>query len=496
VTFYQFVPDRTFLYTEAIGSVWVPYLEPTEGHFEVNRSPGPRLTSHAWSPLGVSTDGSPVLVICACSNTTVDFRVLGCRSGYPFVELFESSNLCDILREQWLRLMLYSPRKLPMTEMYPSFSSCNEPPQQRGIASFYPKSVVRGSSLLATGWGELIFIWHLSSGKNPYVLGAVSPTCSHSVHNPIVSIGWSSMALDSIGDSSDVVGFSVILSDGKSQAFEISIKELNQNIEIEHIHASPISADPVSYTFSRKMEQKDTLQWRSGAGLCLAACSSPNAALDFALKRTSGSVHITRFLSVTTIADAVRMIISVVSLDDDKPVMDLAIALGNLYSLQPESKLVDKRLLPLDQDDLLGSVIFRLTHMDIDYSQVPETVRKRLAFGLHHLHSRVDPMAAANSRARFSERKMILSCISGGPRLESSIAPCAQCDSMTKVMDDHQFVVCENHHRFEICQDSREALRREAIRCNFCWLAVNESSELAVRVCQICRLGVTSSIVR
>ena len=490
----QFVPDRTFSFTEPISSISVPFFEPVEEFAQGNCLQTTRLTNHAWSPLGLSVDGSPILVICLCSNNTLDFRVLGCGQRYPFIEFSETSNLCEILREEWLRLVLFSTIKQPITRKYPSLSGCIEPPQPRGIASFSPNSIGTGSSLLAIGWGELIFIWRMSSGKNPVVLGAISPTGSHTVENPIASFTWSAQPPKSLDASCDLLGLSVVLSDGGSQTLEIRIKKLNQEIEIEDIHASPISRRQGSHSFSKNVGHKDTLNSTLGVGLCLATCPSPNAALDFALKRTSGSVHITRSLALTSVADAIRMMISVVSQYENKPVTDLAVALGNLYSLDLESKSAETRILPLDQNDLLGSVAVRLTQECLDYSQVSESVGKRLAFGLHHLHSRIDPIAAANSRARISERKMILSRITGNS-LERLVDPCIRCNSELKVMDDCQYALCENQHRFELCQESMQPLRREAVRCNFCWLAVNNGSMPSVHVCQICRIGITSSVV-
>ena len=116
----------------------------------------------------------------------------------------------------------------------------------------------------------------------------------------------------------------------------------------------------------------------------------------------------------------------------------------------------------------------------------------KLALGLHHVHSQLDYLAASSTRARISERRIIIEQIIG--RHIPHTVSCIGCSDLSARVDmvSHKFYsTCSNNHRYALCQVEYIPINSViAVEC--CWCSsVYCTPDPDISLCRFCRIGIT-----
>ena len=346
---------------------------------------------------------------------------------------------------------------------------------------------LNSSAILVTAWGRVAVVWVIQ-GDSQTPVGCIEIPEADFVQNPLMSVSVGEL-LPSSGDEKECE-VSFALFDGTACVWSLTFSHVDNSLVRAVCKAGPfkiLSTISLSKPIGHKTFTSESIQ----GGTCLSGCSTPNDAYDLIVRRTARSIQIFQFMAlpqeVTTILE--RIIDAAAS--STRPLTDLALALGQVYVPKPG------KISQLDTNDLLRSVINRFTHGEsmMDLSRITdEKTGAQLAFGLHSLHTRIDPIAASSKRARCSEKQTLLQYqgIPVNPAIECPLCnePDCQIDS------EFHKAVCRKSpdHSFLICQASMEPLRLEtpAVECNFCRSVMKlEPGQTSINTCRICRIGIT-----
>lgn len=399
---------------------------------------------------------------------------------YLSVTFSEAFSLTDELRHQWLRIPLYSPSLIPLSEKYASLSYVLS-----GVRSFVrwcPSGLPSSRGLLVTAWNDLVFIWIISDDSRR-VLCCLSPTGGDGGTHPITSLSVSE--LESVGTSRAQLGLAVDLVGGSRSEWTVI---LDLRSPCVHAVSEHVSSPPVALTFAKPLGHKD---FTSSVPEGVALSATSDGAFDYLLRRTSRSVQIMRRIHTPSISSLIASMIDVTS-RTSRPLLDLAAGLAELYVPRPG------KLEELSESELLRSVIKRLLGEDanlLDVSRLTPESATQLAVGLHHMHSRIDPIAASNPRARASERKLLLAVSGKAPPMDK---PCTMCgEGHCGASEDVRLWICHrNDRKAPLCQLTMVPLtpEDETVTCCFCQ-SVYKFQDKRTETCRICRIGVVDSLV-
>lgn len=448
-----------------------------------------RLQRFAWSPMGISDAGEPLLAIAVHSNDNLLFKILGYRHLFPKLQFFERDSLNELLRSNWLSIPLFAPERTVITAKYPSISMCFEPLCPRGSVAWLPAPFVSSVGMLAIGCGDVAFLVMVSP-ESVQVLACFSPKEAEMQANPI-----SSLSLSNRADDRQMVLLAMTLFNGTVCTFDISFECSVEGVPAGVRSCSLQSSEAfLTPSLAKSIGYKGLNSSSAGEGVCLGACSSPNGAYDYVAKRTSRCIELMRRVAVSSIEGAlIRLLES--AKDLSKPLLDLVYAITQLY--RREHHLDTSKLAAIDPKDPLHGIVERLVrqsaseHITKTISQLPMDIRSQISFGLHHLHSTIDPVAGTHRRARIAERKALLAAVRGGENILN--VRCPLCDEAARIDEDGTRGKCVYGHGFAVCALSGQPAQPQAVSCNFC-SSINISQTRAKDVCQVCRIGLASRL--
>jgi hypothetical protein len=208
------------------------------------------------------------------------------------------------------------------------------------------------------------------------------------------------------------------------------------------------------------------------------------------LRRTSRSAQILRALSFPWSVEMILQKLVQAANSPTRPLIDLTAALVELYT--PRSGKMN----PFDSEKPLESIFSRWTHSEANQvpMQLDESIKVKLAFGLHHLHSRIDPIAASSQRIRKAERMALLDLQRIPMNPEES---CPKCQDGNLVIDsDQRRGTCsqDDRHSFLICQMTMEPVSGLGSECCFCQAIMKYVGGQSSVCCPVCRIGITNAI--
>lgn len=433
----------------------------------------------SWSPMGITSSGASLLAISAHSDMSVSFKLFECKAKLCSADFVEVASLVEILREYWLTLPLFQyghSLHAPVTETYQSLSLCLDGFVQKSMVKWSPVRLSDGSGVLFTSWGAIAIVWKIFERKQIPLLALQFPSADFT-ENPVQSISINSLECDSL------IIEATLFDETVSQWTVTFVDSAVQRVSSELIAERVPEAGP-----HKVLNYKDFTSETIPGGMSLGACSSPNGAFDFVLRRTSRSVQLfSRLSEPFTVSAILQRIIDCSG--SNKPLLDLAAALTSVYRARPG------KLSPISVDDPLESTLTRFLHGEtqVSSSHLTRDIRLKLAFALHALHSRIDTIAASAPRTRQSERKILMHLI--GMRGNRPVS-CTSCGaSECSIDDDLRKAACmaSPNHSFLLCQKTMEPLNMElAIECSFCSCVSNLFAEQKpVAICSICRIGFT-----
>ena len=376
------------------------------------------IESTSWSPMGISTTGSSLLAVSVHSDKSVHFKIFHYKPYYISIQFEEIFSLIDILRSAWFTIPLFTPDRGLLTDMYPSLSMCLEGYCQRSFVKWTE------SGLLVTGWGSILFLWKFKADS-------VIPVCAFSIpesgfhKNPIRSLNVLESAIElSIGTTSvdrTVVTWTMRIDKDDSAVLEVAMNISRDVVNWEGLNVVPI----------------------------LATNSSINGIYSFIVQKNLKSVQIFKRLKNPSLIDAIALLLHSAKNYPNRPLIDIISGLVELYVPRPG------KLVPIDNPDhVLESMISRIVHDEptgpIEINN--PKLKTQLAFGLHHFHSRIDPIAASSGRVRQQEKSFLLNLLGE--------------------------VLVDTMGNYECC---------------FCQSVVGGGDSVAV--CRICRIGITSLMI-
>jgi hypothetical protein len=344
-------------------------------------------------------------------------------------------------------------------------------------------TVIFNQGLLATGWNNIVFIWSVSGNGPARVLSALlltEKTVSNARFYKVQDLDCDRVEVflkvqTVLGGSEK---WTLVLSRNFSDRETISVYSASREEEKERAITS------LSKNLNHKSYFSDSIR----GGVALAACSSPNDAFDFVVKRTSRSVEILCRISqeMASLETAMEQLIKAAQTRPRTHLMDIAKAITTLYTPRDEKVRDYTCMSPFNsviQKFLPGSSL-----------DVSGDLGVRLAFGLNHLHSRIDPFAG---KTDYSFKRNVLKLF--GSHVDSDMK-CIHCDAQPcEVSEDLTLAKCRlNGHRFLLCQGSLRPIDRQTgvVQCTFCESIVQANFEKAksIDICKLCRIGLTQSL--
>ena len=304
------------------------------------------------------SSSSPFLAIGVHSDMSVHFKILQPVWRFGSLEFREIASLMEFLRDQWFLIQLHTSTGV----------SCPITAEWPSI-SFCLEGHVQlcfvvwtlGNTLV-TGWGCVLFLW-----DNEFkCIGALKiPKCDFS-NIPLKSV--------SIVNEFDDGGFTIKCQSVRGVETLCKLSRINDIWNIEILVDSV--DDPVI----------------------------PTQAFEYTL-RSSGRQIVQ--LVQTPVTDSLD---SALSRFMQNPSWEYIRLIAQLYK--------PKKLSPFDVNNIFNSIIARFS---LTFPSVNED-NYQLAFGLHTLHSRIDPIASSNPNARQHERSILLEkigkeCLSDGTHM-------------------------------------------------------------------------------
>ena len=442
--------------------------------------------STSWSPLGLSDTGASILAVSIHSDKSVHFKLFRYVTKHISIELVEHASLMELLRTQWLSVPLFGGdgSRKPITEEFPSLSMCLEGFVEHSFVRWCPTRLSSDCGVLVTAWGCVVFVWAIS-GPKCTVIGCMDLPASRSSRNPIGSVQVSQLA--SVGDGMCQMGVTVALVDGLQYDWTVTV---SSGIYIQTATATTSAPAPMM-TLAKPLGHKQYASNSIAGGVSLAACSSANNAFDFILRRTSRSVQIFRTVApeLQSVSSAISLLL-IQAIRTRRPLMDIAAAITDMYKARPG------KIAPLETNTALTCMIERLTHEPCTGFALPDgALGIRLAMGLHHLHSRIDPIAASAGRTRRSERKALIELM-GLPTGRE--VKCVVCSASCTTDEEVGKATCVGNpdHVMLLCQLTMDPIFTEpALECCFCRSVIKMTDGMKpVAACPVCRIGVTNSI--
>ena len=357
-------------------------------------------------------------------DKSVHFKIFEHKPYYISIEFEESFSLIEILRRRWFTIPSFTPERGMITDTFPSLSMCLEGYCQKSFIKWIPSRTNPG--LLVIAWGSVIFLWTVGSADAVPICAFRVPECDLIDDNPIQSLTMSELA--SVADKLAIFSVTTTSTRPVKCCWDITIDLNTFSVYSAHNNVSTI---PPSLDFTAPIS---------------ATNSSINGIYSFIAKKTLKSVQITKNLISTNIPQLVSLLLHL-GQTTTRPLIDITSAITELYI--PKSD----KLVPIEFESfILESILARIIH---DEPMNPVKVddpklRLQLSFGLHHLHSRIDPIAASSVRSRQREKSAILNLLEEVVDLTGNVECC-------------------------FCQSVME-------------------SENTVAICRICRIGITSGI--
>lgn len=414
----------------------------------------------SWSPLGLSRGGGSLLALSTHSDLSVHFKILEYAYRGGSLEFREVFSLMELLREQWYLIPMYlrDGDKCLVTDKYPSLSMCLEGHVAPSFVAWW-KQCPEG--ILVTAWGCLVFVWHLSR-----CIGVLEVHSCDFLRQPMRSLqlGTNPKSGGPLVSCTSIHGFVTEWSFGL-------LKNSGGNFSLVSPSCTATRAPVEIVAISTEV--------------CLSTCPSENGCFQYAAFRTLKSVQIAR-RSTLSLEDAIAHLLR--SAQSHHPLMDVQALIGSLYKCRSGGHLEK-----LDERNPLESVIKRFTPVETswDIHSLDHRSQLALAFGLHHLHSRIDPLAASNPSARRLEKQHLLTLL-GSPVRSQFFCPI--CLEPAGILDwAFRKIGCKDQtHTFPVYIESMKAVTDSAVACSFCQLVFPTSP---IRVCTFCRIGVVADLV-
>lgn len=446
------------------------------------------IESCAWSPLGLSDSGACLLARAVHSDGSLHVKLYKPVVQMLEVSLVERVCLISLLRDQWLQIPLFSKsgERSQLTSVYPSASYLLDHPDRCSLA--WLSQSVWSQGILATAWNDIVFVWSVSANLAPRAICSLQSGSSDSISR----IEFSS-AIYSLG-SPDIVEIflKVFYSFGEVHDWTLVLNECF-DASTMYLHTAVGEAGKpheANRRLVKCLNHKNYFSDSVKGGAALAACSSPNEAIDFIVKRTSRSVEILwKFSNETanTMQMALESLISAALHRPRTPLLDIAKAISTLHATTNNFPLVKTQ--PIDatcSTSIFNAMLQRfLPGTAMDLSDLNLGIR--IAFGLFHI---------LNSK-KISEKKFLLSLLR--VPLDNPKIFCGHCESTQCVLaDDLRSSQCSNGHTSLICQVTMSPITAStpAVQCCFCrsiMLAAQISPE-ALNICKLCRIGLTFTI--
>jgi len=230
-----------------------------------------------------------------------------------------------------------------------------------------------------------------------------------------------------------------------------------------------------------------------GGGVGLSSVSSINDVELFVTRRTAKLIQIVqlpKYPPQSSMVDLVRLLLNKTCTSKNH-LMDIVKAMVGIFHNR------DIRLTTLDDANIFSSILSRILGYechDFDSILDPDLALK-LAFGLHHIHSQIDYLAASSPKARISERRVIIEKITGRhiPHAVSCVA-CTDLGAEVEFISTRWYSRCSNAHRQILCQTTFLPLLI-GVECCWCNSVYNiDNSEKFISLCRFCRIGLTHKV--
>ena len=438
------------------------------------------IESNAWSPIGLSEYGSCLLARAVNSDGSLHLKIYELiKEGLEHM-LLERYCLISLLRQQFVDIPLFSAergRKV-LTSVYPSLSYFVENPTRCSVS--WLNAAICNQGFLATAWNNFVLIWIFSEKGVPRVLGAVMPGSLVEDDDSITSAKFSQ--IESLGPGNETVQIYLEVSRvfACTQTWSLTVNKCS-DFSATYIHnAEKVSMREEAETTSLSSKYLNHKSYFSDSvkigapGTAVAACSSPNDALDFIVQKTSRSIQILYRVSdqFTCMQAAIEKLIFAAEYRPRTPLMDIAKVISVLYvpraapSFSPE-----KPFNSIIQQFLPGSTL-----------DLPGTLGLRIAFGLCHL------LQDASSK-----KNIILDLLLG--REKSRTLACPVCNDPSELANDMKSAVCVKgqQHTSLVCQATMQPVSTDSllIQCTFCDSIMSLLDHKPVQICKLCRIGIT-----
>jgi len=434
--------------------------------------------SSAWSPIGVSEYGNSLLAVAVFSDRTPHFKILdySIQHGvsYKFEEVY---SLMEILRKWWFVIPIFNSdgtRQL-LPDLLPSLSLCLLKYSARMFVT-WADTKLGEHGLLLLGFGSFVFVWIITSSRCEPLCCIAACDDNDSVDNISAHV-----------PNDLLVSVTVETVKGPKLIWNIQLVNSDTRIGVGSCHITEADNEPM------RIKQPDPS--------VLSTALSTNRVDVFSAIRTRKGIQIITEpseFSPTTVEETLTLLIYVLRKSKEATVLDIVRRLASVY--RPIAWDIGNSSI---RDHPIETVLRRFTQSEgivADFSSLDRLERCRVAFGLHHIHSQIDPVARSGKNLRMKERSEIISLVIG--RTSSDEISCVECGSLSTV-DFHGYKlysVCHQRgHKVPLCMLSMEPIQstnqqEQISECCWCLSIYKSPPGEGVGICRICRIGIVSQV--